>query len=51
MIPTVYTLDEAMQWFLENSTGTVMCVKKDGAGSDAGKECSSYADAKSFYEQ
>ena len=40
----VYSLSEAMEWFLSHSSGIVICVK----GQEQ-KECSCYNDAVSFY--
>lgn len=45
MIPQVNSLEEARDWFLENSSGNVMCVK----GAEQ-RECNCYPDAKAFYE-
>lgn len=41
----VYSLGEAMNWFLENSIGSVICVK-DGVQI----ECKTYAEASLFYQ-
>jgi hypothetical protein len=41
----VYSLSEAMNWFLSNSSGTVICVKGEEQ-----KECSCYPDAEAFYK-
>jgi hypothetical protein len=46
MIPVVYNLEDAMKFFLENSSGSVMCV--DGEARE--QECFSYPEAKKFYE-
>ncbi len=43
----VYSLEEAMNWFLNNSSGNITCVRKDGES----QECSSYPEAKKFYSQ
>lgn len=40
----VYSLDEAMSWFLSHSSGFVTCVKGIKK-----KMCSSYTEAKIFY--
>lgn len=40
----VYNLDEAMNFFLKNSSGTCICVK-DGIE----KECNCYPDAQEFF--
>lgn len=45
MIPQVFSLDEARDWFLSHSSGSVMCVKGDEQ-----RECNCYPDAKAFYE-
>jgi len=45
MISSVYSLEEAMQWFLSHSTGSVMC--RDG---EREQVCNCYPDAKAFYE-
>lgn len=41
----VYSLSQAMNWFLSHSSGTVICVKGEKQ-----KECASYPEAKAFYE-
>jgi len=41
----VYSLNEAMQWFLENASGSIVCVRFDGTE----KECISYLEATTFY--
>jgi hypothetical protein len=43
----VYSIDEAMEWFLSHSSGTVLCVRKDGQQ----KECSSFPEARAFFEE
>jgi hypothetical protein len=40
----VYNIDEAMSWFLSNSSGSVLCVN-DGKE----KECNSFPDATNFF--
>lgn len=42
---TVHSLDEAMTWFLQNSGGSVLCIREDGTE----KDCISYPEAESFY--
>ena len=42
----VYTLQEALEWFLENHSGNVICVK-DGKE----KEVWSYRQAENFYKE
>ena len=42
----MYSLDEAMQWFLNNNTGSVICVKNG-----IEKECFSFVGAKNFYQE
>jgi len=44
---TVYSIDEARDWFFENHEGSVACVKDNG---DA-RICKSYVEAKEFYKQ
>lgn len=41
----VYSLREAESWFLNNSSGAVICVKGDKK-----MECDSYPKAAAFYE-
>lgn len=41
----VYSLLEAMEWFLSHSSGTVICIKDDEQ-----KECNCYNDAVAFYK-
>lgn len=40
----VYSLEEAKEWFLYNSSGSVICM--DG---DVGKVCETYQEAKKWY--
>lgn len=47
MIPSVHTLEDAMDWFLENSVGQVLVTKPGGRE----RVCSSYAEAKAFYDE
>lgn len=42
---TVHNKDEAMQWFLSHSSGTVTCERADGTQ----KECNSYPEAERFF--
>jgi hypothetical protein len=43
----VMNKEEAMNWFLSNSEGSIMCVdRKNGYE----KVCDCYADAKDFFE-
>lgn len=44
---TVHSIEEAMSWFLNNSSGTVTCVRKDGKT----KECNSYPEAEAFFKE
>jgi hypothetical protein len=52
----VYSIEQAEEWFLENHTGSVMCIRAVGA--DVVHEipkpwrlCNSYPQAKTFYSQ
>ena len=45
MIPYVYSLEEARDWFLSHSSGSVMCQKPDGSK----KMVDCYPDAAAFY--
>lgn len=46
MEPTAHTLEEAMNWFLENSSGCVTCVRANGWK----KVCYSFPEAREFFE-
>ena len=43
----VKSTDEAMNWFLSNSSGTVTCERPDGET----KEVDNFPDAKAFFEK
>ena len=43
---TVYSLNDAMNWFLNNSDGCVICSKENGRESIV----DNYKDAKEFFE-
>ena len=43
--PKVYDLGQATDWFLKNSSGSVVCYSKS-----AREECFTYPQALSFYE-
>ena len=46
----VYNLDEAMEFFLGNSTGTITCIKENrGTLNKEKKECCCYPEAKEFF--
>ena len=42
---TVHSLEEATNWFLEHSSGTVICVNQDGER----KECATFPEAWQFF--
>lgn len=42
----VFSLSDAMNWFLENSSGSIVCVKNVEKC-----ECNSYPEAKSFFQR
>lgn len=42
----VSNLEEARQWFLENSTGSLVCIKGEES-----KICKSYPEAVEYYEE
>lgn len=42
----VYSVSEAMEWFLENHSGSVICVKHG-----VEKEVSSFGAAKKFFDE
>lgn len=46
MMPVVFTLEEAMEWFLENRAQSVIC--SDGLRQ---KECTTYPEAEEFYNE
>lgn len=46
MIPTVHSVEEAMEWFLSHSGGSVRCQRPDG--SDLIVDC--FPDAKAFFD-
>ena len=46
MLKIIQTIDEALNFFLRNSSDPVIC-RKDGKE----KECNSYSEAKKFYEE
>lgn len=46
MLERVESLSDAMNFFLENSSGSVICVKGDEE-----KECRSFPEAKKFFER
>lgn len=48
MIPHVNSLSEAMDFFLANHSGTVICLSADGLKE---KECASYPEAEAFYAE
>lgn len=41
----IFSLDDAMNWFLKNSTGSIICVK-DGEK----QTCNDYPEARKFFE-
>ena len=47
MMDKVYSKEEAMSWFLSNSSGSVICVRSDGAE----RECFSFLEAEEFYDE
>lgn len=44
MSPTITSLEEAMEWFLENHSGSIICQSGDKE-----KECFSFSEAKDFF--
>lgn len=42
----IHSLEEAQEWFIEHSTGSILCVLPDGSR----KECFSFPEAKQFFE-
>lgn len=42
----VYTLEEACNWFLNNSRGSIICIKDTEE-----IECNSYPKAEKFYQE
>lgn len=44
----VFSLQQAMEWFLEHCEGRLLCVDVDPKGNRE-KECNSYIEAKQFY--
>lgn len=46
MLPTVHSIEEAKDWFLQNSSGTLVCVRADGKT----LHVTAYPDACAFYE-
>jgi hypothetical protein len=47
MIPIVFSLEEAKEWFLANSHGSVKCVDE---AHNRDLVCSTFPQAKAFYE-
>lgn len=47
MIPIVFSLEEAKEWFLNNSSGVVKCVDQ---ARDREQVCRTFPEAKAFYE-
>ena len=47
MISIAYNLKEALIFFMENSSGNVLCVKDDGQE----EEVSCYPEAEKFFEE
>ena len=43
----IYSLDDAMLWFLKHHTGSIICVNENRA---VEKKCVSYAEAEDFYK-
>lgn len=44
MSPTITSLEEAMEWFLENHSGSIICQSGNKE-----KECFSFSEAKDFF--
>jgi len=42
----VFSIEEALEWFLDHHAGGVLCRKENGKE----KICYSYAEAKTFFE-
>ena len=47
MKPMVHSVEDAKEWFMQNSSGTLICVKKDGTE----KEVDCYPDAVAFFAE
>lgn len=46
IVPQVQSLSEARDWFLQNSLGSVWCIKGDQQ-----RECYCYPEARDFYDE